>query len=116
MPSRSDRQHLVVERGERRLHIGPHHRLAEQAHQVVGQHGKAQRSLGGVEIVQVETVQPKVSLEFLDAVFAVGTSAVDAPDFNDGKRQRRHHCPIAPALKSGSSANRDSVLPGAFLR
>jgi hypothetical protein len=55
------------------LNPASHHRLTEYAHQVVGQHGKAQGSFRGPEVVQIEGIEAKIRLQFLDPVLAVGS-------------------------------------------
>ena len=78
MPGCTDRQHQAVECGERVLNPGAQHRVAEQTHQVVRLYGEAQCRFGRPEIPQVESIQAKVGLQFLDPVLTVCPAPVCA--------------------------------------
>lgn len=79
MPESAYGKRLLVQRSKGAMHLGAHHRLAKQAHQVVSQHGKTLCRFGGIETVQVEGIQDKVGFAFLDAVLAVGAAPVGTP-------------------------------------
>ena len=76
------------------LDSGTQHGLTEQAHQLAGQHGKAQRRFRGPEVPHVEGVQAEVGLQFLDPVLrnrpVPGRCAQPPPSAGQGRSRRRH--------------------------
>jgi len=65
-------------------------KMSKQAHQVIGHHDEAKRGFIAPEILQTKSLQPKVLLEFLDAVFAVRPADVNVPDLIQRQVQFGH--------------------------
>ena len=61
----------------------------EDSHQIVGDHGKRQRSFCGVESVEIKTIKTKVIFEFFNAVFRITAASVKPPDFRRRELQIR---------------------------
>ena len=94
------------------LNAGTQHGLAKQAHQVVSQHGHAERRFGRPEVVEVEGIEAEVGLQFLDAILAIGPSAVGAPDFHHRQIEAGHERTIIPTPTSRRPGRSSVVAAG----
>ena len=98
VPEAADGQHQAMQGEKRVLDSGAHHGLTEQAHQVAGQHGKAQCRFGGPEVLHFERIQAKVRLQLLDPVLTVRPSSAGAPHLHPRQIEAGHESAMAPAL------------------
>ena len=50
-------------------------KVSEQTHQIIGDHYEAKRGFGSPEILKAKVFQSKITFEFFDSIFAIGSPA-----------------------------------------
>ena len=75
------------------LHFRSNHGLLKKAHQVIGQHRQTHRGVSGLKLLRAKLSNAEIGVDFLDAVLALRTAPVVAPDLHIRQGQRGHLAP-----------------------